>query len=177
MKQKSTITWIIKIVLISVMASMIFTLVSTEILGRAGLVISFALLAIFIIIGIFFDIIAIAVTVATETPFHSMAARRERGAAESLKLVKNANKVNSLCSDVVGDVIGIVSGTTAALIAARLMAGFSAENILLQLLILGLVTGFTIGGKAIGKIVAIGNSTAIVHRVGILISYIQFKRK
>ena len=177
MSRKSTISWIIKIILISIVASMVFTLVSTEIIGRAGFIVAFALLAVFIVIGIFFDIVAIAVTVASETPFHSMASRRERGAVESLKLVRNANRVNSICSDVVGDVTGIVSGTTAALITARLMINLNTENVLFQLLILGLVTGLTIGGKAIGKVVAIGKSTAIVHRVGVFISYLPKKRK
>ena len=176
MKKRSTVSWIIKIVLISVVASMVFMLISTEVLGYAGFVISFALLAVFILIGITFDIIAIAVTVATETPFHSMATRGVRGATESLMLVKNATKVNSICSDVVGDVTGIVSGTTAALITARLMTSLNTENVLFQLLILGLVTGLTIGGKAIGKIVAIGSSTAIVHKVGIFISLLNLKR-
>ena len=177
MKKKSSVSWIIKLIIISVTASMVFMLVSTEILGRAGLVMAFSLLAVFIIIGVVFDIIAIAVTVASETPFHSMASRRERGAAESLMLVKNASKVNSLCSDVVGDVTGIVSGTTAALVTARLMMNLNTEFLLFELLIIGLVTGLTIGGKAMGKVVAIGNSTAIVHRVGIFISLLKIKRK
>ena len=177
MSKKSIISWIIKIVLISVAASMVFMLISTEILGRAGFIVAFALLAVFIVIGVFFDIIAIAVTVATETPFHSMAARRERGAVESLKLVRNANRVNSLCSDVVGDVTGIVSGTTAALITARIMVNFNTEFLLFELLIIGIVTGLTIGGKAIGKIAAIRNSTAIVHRIGVFISFLKIKRK
>ena len=177
MKKKSIISWIIKIVIISVTASMIFTLVSTEIIGNTGYVISFALLAIFIIIGILFDIIGISVTMATENPFHSMASRRERGAAEALKLLRNAEKVSSICLDIVGDVTGIVSGTTAAMITARLMVSFNTENVLFQILLLGLVTGLTIGGKAIGKTFAIGNSTAIVHRVGVLISLFNLKRK
>ena len=177
MNKKSTISWIITIILISVTASMIFMLISTEILGRAGYIVAFALLAVFIVIGIFFDIIAIAVTVATETPFHSMAARRERGATEALRLIKNASKVNSLCSDVVGDVTGIVSGTTAALITVRLMSRFNTEFLLFELLIIGIVTGLTIGGKAIGKITAIRNSTAIVHRVGIFISFLKIRKK
>jgi hypothetical protein len=176
MKRKSTIAWIIKIVLISVAASMVFMLISTEVLGRAGLMMAFVMLAVFILIGITFDIIAIAVTVASETPFHSMAARRERGATESLKLVKNATKVNSICGDVVGDVIGIVSGTTAGLVAASLMMNLGNDFMILELLIIGTVTGLTIGGKALGKIVAIKKSTTIVHNVGKLISYLKIKK-
>ena len=176
MRKKTNIRWLIKIVLISVAASMAFTLASTEILGRAGYIASFAVLAVFIVIGIIFDVIGIAVTAATEAPFHSMAAHHERGAAEALRLKKNAGKVSSFCNDVVGDVTGIISGTTAALIAARLMEGLSAENLLFPLLISGAVTGLTVGGKAAGKSVAINNSAAIVLKVGKLINFLRFKR-
>ena len=169
MKIRTNYKWVIKIVLISVAASMVFTLASTKILGRAGFIVAFAVLVIFIVLGIVFDIIGVAVTVAQEAPFHSMAAHHERGAAEALRLLRNADKASSLCNDVVGDVSGIISGATAALIAAKLIQSLSIENIVFQLLISGLVAGLTIGGKAIGKTFAINNSTAIVLRVGKLI--------
>ena len=173
MKKKTNIGWLIKIVLISVAATMAFTLATNEILGRAGYITAIAMLAVFIIVGILFDMIGIAVTAAMEAPFHSMAAHRERGAAESIRLIKNADKVSSFCNDVVGDVSGIVSGGTAALFAGRLVQGLNAENILIPLLISGAVTGLTIGGKAAGKTLAINNSTAIVHRVGKLLSLLS----
>ena len=178
MRSNSNIKWIIKIVLISVIASMVFTFASTEILGRAGYIVSFMILAIFVIVGIIFDVAGIAVTAATEAPFHSMSARRERGAAESIRLIKNADKVTSFCNDVVGDVTGIISGTTAALIAARLMDGLYIENIFLfPLLISGVVTGLTVGGKAVGKTFAFSNSTLIVLRIGKLINIFSIKTK
>ena len=175
MKTKTNFKWVIKIVLISVAATMIFTLASTEGLSRAGYIVAFATLTAFIILGIAFDIIGVAVTAATEAPFHSMAAHRERGATESLRFIKNADKVSSFCNDVIGDVSGIVSGSTAALIAARLMQGRSAGNILVPLLISGAVTGLTIGGKAIGKSFAINNSTVIVLMVGKLMNMLSLK--
>ena len=175
MKTKSNARWVLKIVLISVVASMVFTLASTEILGRAGYIISFAILAVFIVIGIIFDMIGLAVTAASEAPFHSMAAHRERGATESLRLIKNADKVTSFCNDVVGDVTGIISGTTAALIAARLMGGMNTENLLFPLLISGAVTGLTVGGKAVGKVFTFNNCNAIVLKVGKLINFLRIK--
>ena len=175
MKKKTNYKWLIKIVLISVVASMAFTLASTRILGRAGYVVAFAILAVFIVVGIVFDVIGVAVTAATEAPFHSMAAHRERGAAESLRLIKNADKVSSFCNDVVGDVTGIISGTTAALIAARIMEGLKAENLLLPLLISGVATGLMVGGKAVGKTIAINSSTKIILRVGKLINFLKLK--
>jgi len=154
---------------------MVFTLTSKEILGLAGYLVAFVVLAIFIILGIVFDVIGVAVTSATEAPFHSMAAHHERGAAESLRLIKNADKVSSFCNDVVGDVTGIISGTMAALIAARLMAGLHSENLLFPLLISGVVTGLMVGGKAVGKTIAINNKNVIVLRVGKLINTLHLK--
>ena len=159
---------------------MSFTLSSAEILGRAGFFVAFFVLSVFIVIGIVFDVVGVAVTAATEAPFHSMAAHRVRGAAESLRLIKNADKTSSFCNDVVGDVTGIVSGATAALIAARLMQSLNLRNVLVQLLISGAVTGLTIGGKAVGKTFAFNHSTAIVHKVGKFLSFASldlFRRK
>lgn len=177
MKTKKNIQWVIKIVLISIVASTVFTLASTEILGRTGYIISFSVLAVFIIIGIVFDIVGVAVTAAVEAPFHSMAAHKQRGAVEALRLIRNADRVSSFCNDVVGDVTGIVSGATAGLIAARLMESLNSEGMLFTLLISGVVTGLTVGGKAVGKNYAINNSTTIVLRVGILINIIPAKKK
>ena len=122
-----------------------------------------------------FDVIGVAVTSSAEAPFHSMAAHHERGAVESIQLIKNADKVSSICNDVVGDVTGIISGTTAALIAARFMEGMKNENFLFSLLVLGVVTGLTVGGKSIGKTIAINNNTIIVLRVGKLINMFHYR--
>ena len=175
MKKKTNIRWLLKIIMISLVASIVFTLASTEILGRTGYVMSFAILAIFIVIGIFFDVIGIAVTAASEAPFNSMATRRQRGAAEALQLIKNANRVTCYCNDVIGDVTGIVSGTTAALIAARLMEGFNTDSLLFPLIISAVVTGLTVGGKAVGKTFAFNKSTQIVHGAGKLLSLLNIK--
>ena len=80
------------------------------------------MLAVFIGLGILFDIIGVAVTAADPRPFHSMAAHKEPGAKEALMLLRNAGRVSSVCNDVVGDICGIVSGTTTAVIVVRLQA-------------------------------------------------------
>ena len=175
MKKKTNIRWLTKIVLISIVTTMLFTIASTEILGRVGYIVAFTILIAFIVIGVIFDIIGVAVTTAQEAPFHSMASHRQRGSAESLRLIRNADKVASFCNDVVGDVSGIVSGSTAALIAARLMRdhGLVAENLLAPLLISCAVSGLTIGGKAMGKAFAINHNVPIVLRVGKLLNFLR----
>ncbi|MDR2600589.1 MAG: hypothetical protein LBC73_09990 [Oscillospiraceae bacterium] len=172
---KKTIIWITKVTLISLVAAAVFTLASAEILGNTGFIISFTVLATFIIIGIIFDVIGIAVTAANEAPFNSMATRRQRGAVEALQLVKNGSRVTSYCNDVIGDVTGIISGTTAALIAARLMDGFSSETILFPVIISAVVTGVTVGGKAIGKVFAFSKSTEIVLAAGKFLNFLKIK--
>ena len=173
--KKAGFKWIFKIVIISFVASIVFTFATTEILGRSGYIISFGILALFIIIGIIFDVIGIAVTAANEAPFNAMATRRQRGAKEALLLIKNADRVACYTNDVVGDVTGIISGTTAALIAARLMDGFSTENLLIPAIISAVVTAVTVGGKAIGKNLAFNKNVAILHSVGKVLSVLRLQ--
>ncbi len=149
---------------------MIFSLVSSEILRGAGYLIAFLLLAVFILLGIVFDMLGVAVTSAREAPFHSMASHKEKGAREALNLVRKSERVSSICNDVVGDISGIVSGATAAVIAANLTKDLSASVVLTSLLVTGLVAGLTIGGKALGKTAAINSDTRIVLIAGKIIS-------
>ncbi|MCI2058836.1 MAG: hypothetical protein LKJ80_06495 [Oscillibacter sp.] len=123
-------------------------------------------LMLFIILGILFDIIGVSVTAADERPFHSMAAHKEKGAAEALNLLHHASRVSSFCNDVVGDICGIVSGTTAAVIVTRLQASSPLNGVLLSVGVTALISGLTIGGKALGKTLAISKSTQVVFLVG-----------
>lgn len=172
MKLKADKRWIITVVVLSICVSMLLTFASERALDNTGYIISFIVLLAFISIGIFFDIIGVAVTSAKETPFHSMASHREKGAAEALRLIRKAERVSSVCNDVVGDIAGIVSGATAAVIVTSLARDFSLSNVLLQLAVTGLVSGVTIGGKALGKTAAINNSTGIILFVGKIIYFL-----
>ena len=169
MKQKINYKWVLKVVALSFFVTIVFNLVSS-ILGGAGYIISFLLLLTFMTIGIVFDMIGIAVTSALPAPFHSMASHHERGAMEALRIIKNAEKTSSICNDIVSDISGVVSGALSVIIATRIISEPSVENIIVQLVISGLVTALTVGGKAIGKTIAINNSTKIVLAVGKVLS-------
>lgn len=169
-KRKTNIRWIVKTVVWSVVLTVVFTLASTEILGNVGYVLAFVVLGIFIALGILFDVVGVAVTSADQSPFNSMASHKERGAAEALKLIKNAEKVSSICNDVVGDICGIISGATSAIIVTRLTLDFSVSNLIMQLAVSAAVAGLTIGGKAFGKTFAINESTGIVLGTGRIIN-------
>jgi CBS domain containing-hemolysin-like protein len=108
-----------------------------------------------------------AVATADEKPFHSMAARKVSGAHEAIRLLRNAERVSSICNDVVGDICGVVSGSASATIAALILAevdlGWPRG---VSLVMSALVAGLTVGGKAIGKTIAVKSCTQIVHLVG-----------
>ena len=170
MKKKTNFRWVAKVVIASMLVSIVFTFAAEEVLSRAGYIMAFVILAIFIAIGVLFDIVGVSVTAASQAPFHSMASHKEPGAVEALRLLNNAEKVSSLCNDIVGDISGIVSGTTSAIIVTRIVRDFSTNNVVFQLAISALVAGLTIGGKALGKTLAMNNSTQIVLSVGKVLS-------
>ena len=165
-KSNNPTRWAIQVFVISVVLSAALSFASGEALEGADLIAAFAVLAAFILLGILFDIIGVAVTAADEKPFHSMAARKVPGAREALGLIRKANKVSSFCNDVVGDICGIISGSTGAVIVLRLQAFITNRSTAQTLAITALITGLTIGGKALGKTFAITKSTAVLQLVG-----------
>ena len=145
-------------------------MVSDEVMAGSSVAVAFVILFAIIFLGIIFDIIGMAVATADEKPFHSMAARKVPGAHEAIKLLRNAERVSSICNDVVGDICGVVSGSASATIAALIVMNVDAgwpQGI--SLVMSSLVAGLTVGGKAIGKNIAVKSCTSIVHMVGRII--------
>ena len=156
--------WITTIFGTTIGISAAMSFLSNEMLSGGGLILSFAVLLVIILIGILFDIIGVSVTAAEEKPFHSMAAKKVPEAREALKMLRRAERVSSFCNDVVGDICGVISGSAAAVIAAKAITGMSPVlGSVVQLLLSAVVAGLTVGGKAFGKSIAMNNSTAILH--------------
>ena len=169
-ERNKTVRWVVTIFLVTIVISGTISLVSDEIMSRSGIVTAFLILLAIVLIGIIFDIIGVAVTSADEKPFHSMAARKVPGAQDAIKLLRNAERVSSICNDVVGDICGVVSGSASATIAAQVLQNFEFSwPQMVSLLMSALVAGLTVGGKAIGKTFAMDSATAIVHGVGKII--------
>ena len=166
-ERNKTIRWVVTIFLVTMLVSGVISLVSDYIMSVSGIVVAFLILLAIIMVGILFDIIGMAVASADEKPFHAMAARKVPGAKESIKLLRNAERVSSICNDVVGDICGVVSGSASATIAAQVIAHveFGLPQ-LISLVMSALVAGLTVGGKAIGKTFAISSCTTIVYSVG-----------
>ena len=166
-ERNKTIRWVVTIFLTTILISGIISLVSDYIMSVSGMVVAFLILLAIILLGIVFDVIGMAVATADEKPFHAMAARKVAGAKECIRLLRNAERVSSICNDVVGDICGVVSGSASATIAAQVIAhtAFGWPQII-SLTMSALVAGLTVGGKAIGKTIAINSCTAIVYSVG-----------
>lgn len=166
-ERNKTIRWVVTIFLVTITVTAVITLLSDEIMSSSSIGVSFAILLVIVLVGILFDVIGVAVTSADETPFHSMAARKVPGAREAIGLLRKAEKVSSICNDVVGDICGVVSGSASATIAAQVIANFEFTwPMVISLVMSALVSGLTVGGKAIGKTFAVNSSTTIVHLVG-----------
>ena len=166
-ERNKTIRWVITIFLTTIVVSGTISFTSDVIMANSTMLVAFIILLTIILIGILFDVVGVAVTSADEKPFHSMAARKVPGAQESIRLLRNAERVSSICNDVVGDICGVVSGSASATIAAQVLSNFEFSwSNLVPLLMSALVAGLTVGGKAIGKTFAMGSCTVIVHSVG-----------
>jgi CBS domain containing-hemolysin-like protein len=177
--KKENIVWIIIITVVSFFSSIVLSIAATDVLKSATIFLAFLVVLFIIFISIIFDIIGTAVTAADETPFHAMASRKKYGAKQSIRMIRNADKVSNLCNDVIGDICGVISGSAGAFIIIRIM-GSGEEFTLIGLIITGFIASFTVGGKSIGKIVAIRNSNFIVYRVSVIIQFITgkfFRRK
>lgn len=169
-ERNKTIRWVVTIFLVTIFISGTISFVSDEIMENSSIAVAFLILLTIVLVGIIFDIVGVAVTSADEKPFHSMAARKVPGSVEAIRLLRNAERVSSICNDVVGDICGVVSGSASATIAAQVLGNFHFSwPQLITLLMSALVAGLTVGGKAIGKTFAINSCTQIVSTVGKLI--------
>lgn len=182
-ERNKTVRWVVTIFFVTMLVSGVISMLSDYIMSVSGIVVAFLILLAIILIGIIFDIIGVAVTSANESPFHSMAARKVPGAQDAIKLLRNAERVSSICNDVVGDICGVVSGSASATIAAQVLEHFEfGWPQIVTLVMSALVAGFTVGGKAIGKTFAMNSCTVIISTVGRILHSVKnfpylFKKK
>ncbi len=166
-EKRKTRNWVITVFFSTIFISGFISLASDELMKRSNMVIAFIILLLIVLIGIIFDIIGMAVASADEKPFHSMASRKVAGAQECIMLLRNAERVSSICNDVVGDICGVVSGSASATIAAQILGSFQFSwPDIVSLLMSSLVAALTVGGKAVGKGFAVNSSTSIVYSAG-----------
>lgn len=173
-KKKELINWrwIVTIFIISFFLSFGLSFLSEVTIKKSTLLVSILITFVFIFLGILFDIVGVAVTSSDASIFHSMSARKVRGAKIAVKFNKNAEKVSSFCCDVVGDICGVISGASGITITALLIETFHWNLLFTTLIVTGLISAFTIGGKAIGKSFAVNKSNIILYRFAKIISFV-----
>ena len=153
-KDNNTIKWIIEVSILTFILSLLFSYISTNGVSNLNLVAAIIILVLVILVGILFDIIAVAVTIANVDEFHAKATKKG--------------------ADVIGDICGVLSGAIGALIALKIGDAFQLP-INIQSIISAFVASMTVGGKALGKSIANKYSTPIVHKVGIVLN--KFSKK
>ena len=171
-KKNSNSSWILIITLSAFVISFIFSFASEMLLSNATTVVGIIVLVAFILIGILFDMIGVAVTSADISPLNSMSAQKLKGADTAVNFKKNAAKVSSFCNDVVGDICGIISGSAGVIVANSIADSLNFPLLYVTLFITALIASFTIGGKALGKGVAMKNNTKILYNFARVISLV-----
>ena len=163
-KKNKDFSWIIRITIAAFLITLLFSLATENVLPYCNTVISVLIIIIFIILGVLFDMIGIAVTVATPKTFNSMATKNVRGSRACINLIKKASKVSSFCNDVIGDICGILSGSAGVTVALTISKEFNLNLLVVTIVITSIIGALTIGGKAMGKNVAINKSNEILYK-------------
>ena len=176
-KKKKAYGWIVKVSLLTFVLAILMSTLSEAVLRNVALVPALSVLLLIILVGVTSDTIGIAVAAAKEQPFHSMAAQNIPSARYSVNLVRNAGPVSNFCNDVIGDIAGIVSGAAIAIILVQIMElGLPFVNLAtLSVVLSGVVASITVGGKAIGKELALSNWEGIVGFVGKVLYLLDYK--
>lgn len=170
MKQKKD-NWILIVFILTFILSVIFSFTSNLMAESFNNYILALVLIMTIIIGIVFDVIGTATITASESTFHALNSKKKAGAKQSIFLVKNSNKISSVCNDIVGDICGIISGSIGAILSISISSlGFNST--LVSIILAAFISSFTVGGKAIFKKVAIKKADKIVLNVGKIIGVI-----
>lgn len=86
----------------------------------------------------------------------------------AVRLAKNAEKVSSVCADIIGDICGIVSGACGSAIVVKQFV--DGTSIFVSVLFSAVIAAITVSGKAFGKTYAMTNSNKIIFAVARVLS-------
>lgn len=148
--------------------------IGSEALVRAvdNTLLAFVLLLVIIAAGILFDIIGTAATAAQLAPFNAKAAKRVFGAGQAVKITKNASVVANYTADVGGDIAGTLSGAVGAGIVYSISQVVPIQDVAWAgAAMTSFIAALTVGGKAIGKRIAIRNANTIIFDVAVLLGW------
>ncbi len=132
-----------------------------------SLALSLTFLLVIILVGILADILGVSVTAASEVPLHAKAAKKIPGASEGVFLIRNADRVANLMNDVVGDIAGTVSGALGIALVVQILTRWQElSQPALNMLLTAVIAALTVGGKAVGKRIALTYAEDIVYITG-----------
>ncbi|UOQ93693.1 hypothetical protein MUO14_01435 [Halobacillus shinanisalinarum] len=181
-KFKKSLKFSLSIAVITFVLAAIFSVISSSALSGVVWIAGIFIVLVIVFIGVVFDMLGIAATAAQETPFHSMASEKIRGAKEAIIIVRNADRFASFCNDVIGDISGIVSGTASTVVVLQIVnvLGYndgSTFQLVLSVVVTSIVAAITVGGKALGKYFAIHSSTRVIFAAARFIALVEDKTK
>lgn len=164
--------WPLKAMIITLILSALVNVLSNLVLENSQLWLAILITMVIVMLGVVFDIIGTATTSCDMQPLLAMASRKVKGAKTAVKLAQKSDVVSNVCNDIVGDICGIVSGGCAATITATALSGLSNVTLVfvLTVAVYAVISTLTITLKAVGKGIAINNSTNIVFAVAKILS-------
>ena len=158
--------WVLISFLMTFVIALFFNSISNIIINKFdNLIILIFVALLFIFIGILFDILGTAVLTADESTFHAKSSKKIKGAKKGVYLIKNGSRISSIFNDVIGDICGIVSGAVSAMIGLVLSIKLNTSSLFAILIVSSIISSLTVGGKAIGKKIAIKNADEIVFLI------------
>lgn len=165
--KKRAYQWVLCVFILSFVLSMFMSWSSSVALASVGIAVASVTVLLLVFIGILFDILGVAVTSAEMAPLVAMASRKVKGAKQALWMLKNADRVSSVCNDVVGDICGVVSGSAGATLAIRIVElTQGTTTFAVGIWVSAFIAALTVGGKAFGKRIAIERSRDIILFAG-----------
>lgn len=159
--------WYFKLFVVSLLLCFVFAIISQLMLIKANIAVALFLVLVLIFVSVVFDVIGVAVAASNIKPFLELKKQNVRGVDKAIKLVKNADRVSSICTDVVGDICSILSGASGVAISIILISELpSVSSAVLSTFISSIIAALTVFGKALGKNYALNSSTKIMIFVG-----------
>ncbi len=163
LKENLNIAWSFKILGLSFILSVAFSIISDMVLTHTSFIISIIMILLFMAIGVVSDMIGVAVTSCNKTNQLDKI-KDEKTKKISIDLVNNSDKISVICCDIIGDICSILSGACGASIVYKLiMFGSSAHNdIIISSCVSGLIACLTIFLKSLEKRLAVTKSDKIL---------------
>jgi CBS domain containing-hemolysin-like protein len=162
--------WILTVTILTFFLTILFSILSDFILSKTGLIIGIITILVFILLGVVFDMIGVAVASATDRSFHAMASKKVKSTGTAKNLIKNSSKVSSICNDVIGDICNIMSGTATVVVSNNIAINYSFNLTIVLLIVTSIVASLTIGLKAWGKDFALKEKDIIIMKTANILS-------